>query len=515
MVPGLKQEFSGDLECRTTMDLFTIEELSEVTGARVLGRHDSGQRPAAIRRLTTDSRDVRRGDLFIALTGERFDGHDFVEQAFQRGAVAALVVSSEAAGRPSDRVSSLLTGPGIAGGRRRSVLGVPDTLRAYQDLSAAYRRRFEIPVVAVTGSNGKTTTKEMVARVLSRRWRVLKTEGNLNNRIGVPRTLLCLTPHHQAAVVEMGVDQRGQTARLCDIVRPTVGVITNIGPDHLEIFGSMDASVQAKAELVDMMPDTGTLVLNADDPYFDELAARAACRVMTFGLSERAQVRAMAVASDQRRGVTFKLMLPERARGIPVELRVHGAHNLHNALAASAVGYVLGLAGAKIAEGLAAFRPAPMRSLVMHRRDGVRLIDDSYNANPASMKAAIDMLAELGARSRTVAVLGDMLELGPEAEAMHREIGGYLVDRGITRLVATGKLGHHIAAGARAAGMDEGAIQEVAEATDAAASTQELVGNGDAVLVKASRGMRMEQVIDALREPSLKRSPMRNRPNIA
>lgn len=468
------------------MPLFTVEEILEVTSARVLAGEVQPASQAMIRRLCTDSREVRPGDLFVALKGERFDGHDFAAAAIRRQAVGVLVQE----GYRPERLAA-------AGGRGPLVLAVADTLLAYQQLAAHHRSRFRIPVVAVTGSNGKTTTKDMVAGVLAERWRVLKTEGNLNNRIGVPQTLLRLTPRHGAAVVEMGVDAQGQTTRLSEIARPTIGLITNIGPDHLEFFGSMDASAQAKGEMLDLLPPEGAAVLNADDPYFDYLASRARCRVLSFGLSERAEVRATEMVPDRRRGMAFRLTLPGRARSPVAMLAVHGAHNLSNALAAAAAGHLLGLSGTAIARGLARFRPATMRSQVSVHR-GIRIINDCYNANPASMKAAIDLLAELGAGNRTIAMLGDMLELGPTSVALHREVGAYLARRGISALIACGRLGHGLADGARSAGMESDRIREAADAVQAAALLPSVVRAGDVVLVKASRRMQMERVVEAL-----------------
>ena len=481
------------------MALFTVQEILEITGARVVTGQDPRQLRGAIRRICTDSREARPGDLFVALLGERFDGHEFVEAAFGRGAMGAIVQDRS---RFTNMRTSATGQPGRGrsmGAQRAFVLEVPNSLLAYQQLAAHHRRRFHHPVVAVTGSNGKTTTKEMVARVLEQRWNVLKTEGNLNNRIGVPHTLFRLTPRHQAAVVEMGVDQRGQTAQLCEIARPTIGLITNIGPDHLEFFGSLEGSAQAKAELVDFMPADGALVLNADDRYFDEFAARARCQVLSFGLTNRAQVRAVGVAQDSRRGVTFGLVLPDRKRHSLVTMRTYGTHNVCNALAAASVGHLLGLSGSAIADGLASFRPTSMRSQVVVR-DGIRIINDCYNANPASMRAAIDVLAELGATARTVAVLGDMLELGSDAFHLHREVGEYLAGRRVSYLIATGDLGKSIAEGARAGGMAHGQILEATDSSRAAVATKELVHRGDVVLVKGSRGMRMERVMEALTE---------------
>ncbi|MGQ0809718.1 MAG: UDP-N-acetylmuramoyl-tripeptide--D-alanyl-D-alanine ligase [Nitrospiraceae bacterium] len=472
------------------MAIFTVEELLEVISAKLLATGDAQWMKRRIRRLCTDSRTVRPGDLFIALKGDRFDGHAFVETALRRGVAGAIVQESYRTTR-SDRA------PKRTDRKAPFLLGVPDPLFAYQQLASHHRCRFDVPMVAVTGSNGKTTTKEMVAGVLAQEKVVLKTEGNLNNRIGVPQTLLRLASRHQAAVIEMGVDREGQTIRLCEIARPTIGIITNIGPDHLEFFGSMEASAQAKAELLDLLPSDGVAVLNADDAYFAYLAARARCRVVSFGISSQADVRAADVRSDDRHGIRFKLILPGKARPTVVLLRAQGAYNVSNALAAAAVGHVLSLTGSQMAQGLARFRPAAMRSQVS-MWNGVRIINDCYNANPASMKAAIQLLAQLGSSKRTIAVLGDMLELGPESHAMHREVGKFVTEQGVSELIACGALGRALAEGARSAGMAPDRVTEMPDALSAGAAAKGLVRRGDVVLVKASRGVRMEQVIEAL-----------------
>lgn len=463
------------------MPLFTVEEILEITSARPLPAETAREARRGVERISTDSREVQRGDLFLALQGERYDGHTFVEEAVRKGAIGA-VVSREwsPAGKPWLLVE------------------VEDTLRAYQQLAAYHRSRFDIPVVAVTGSNGKTTTKEMVAAVLAERGRVLKTEGNLNNRVGVPRTLLRLSEEDRAAVIEMGVDQVGQTSRLCDLVRPTIGVITNIGPDHLELFGSLEASAQAKAELLDYLLPEDAVVLNVDDPYFDYLAARARCPVTSFGLGETAQVRAVDVTSDASRGTVFGLQLRGRARPAPMTLAAHGSHNVANALAAAAVGHLLGMSSTAIGRGLAHFRPAAMRSEVTAAGD-ITIINDCYNANPASMKAAIDMLHGLSQGRRKVAVLGDMLELGPASPKLHREVGEYLGQKGVAYLIAVGELGRELAAGAKRAGVPVSHISEVADAAAAAKTVKALVQSGDVVLVKASRRLLLEQVVASLR----------------
>lgn len=473
------------------MALLPVTELQEVIGARVLAGDVSGRTEQRIRHISLDTRSLRPGDLFLAIQGDRFDGHEFVGTALSRGAVGAIV-------RDSYNVSALSLKRDL---KRRVpfILGVRDPLSAYQRLAAYQRSKFKIPVVAVTGSNGKTTTKEMVASVMAHRWKILKTEGNLNNRLGVPQTLFRLNSRHQGAVIEMGVDNVGQTASLCEIARPTIGIITNIGPDHLEFFGSMEVSAQAKAELLDLLPADGAAILNADDSYYDYLAARARCRVVSFGFSAKADVRAANVKSDGRNGTIFHLQLPGKARRTIVHIRVQGSHNVMNALAAGAVGAVLGFPGTVIAQGLSHFRPAAMRSqiLVSH---GVKLIIDCYNANPASMKAAVELLTQAGENRRTIAVLGDMLELGPNAAHMHEEVGGFVARHGVDYVVTCGVLGRSLAQGAKQAGLDHTRIVQVSDAQAAVAAVKAIVKPGDVVLIKASRGMRLELVADALQK---------------
>ncbi|MFO0705683.1 MAG: UDP-N-acetylmuramoyl-tripeptide--D-alanyl-D-alanine ligase [Nitrospira sp.] len=471
------------------MPLLTGEELREVISVKMLSGDAARWPRQRIRQLSLDTRSIKPGDLFVAMKGDRFDGHDYVATALSKGAVGAIVHDSYVIPPAVAKTGSKTSPPFI--------LGVRDPLFAYQQLATHHRSRFAIPLVAVTGSNGKTTTKEMVASVMGQRWRVLKTEGNLNNRIGVPQTLFRLTGRHEAAVIEMGVDNVGQTTRLCEIARPTIGIITNIGPDHLEFFGSMEGSAQAKAELLDLLPADGAVVLNADDPYFDYLAARARCRVVSFGYSAKADVQALQEKSDGRDGTIFRLVLPGKVRHTIVRIRVQGSHNVTNALAAAAVGVVLGVSGAVIAQGLSRFRPAAMRSQVVVSH-GVRIINDCYNANPASMKAAVQLLAQSGTGHKTVAVLGDMLELGPGAVRMHEEVGGFIAQQHVSHLIVCGELGRSLAEGARRAGMDRAAIMELPDAVAAASAVKAMVSSGDVVLVKASRGMKMEQVVSAL-----------------
>ncbi|MCP9454689.1 MAG: UDP-N-acetylmuramoyl-tripeptide--D-alanyl-D-alanine ligase [Nitrospira sp.] len=470
------------------MPLFTVEELREVISTKVLAGECPGWLKLPIRRIHLDSRSIRRGDLFVAIVGDRFDGHDFVGAAIEGGAMGAIVQDTFHAAALVNR----------RGGNERLplLLGVRDPLLAYQQLASHHRSRFDIPVVAVTGSNGKTTTKEMVASVLAQRWKVLKTEGNLNNRIGVPQTLLRLDGRHEAAVIEMGVDRVGQTTRLCEIARPTVGLITNIGPDHLEFFGGMEGSMRAKAELLAWLPEDGAAVLNADDPYFEHLASRSRCRVVSFGFTHKADVRATQIRVENR-GTFFRLWLPGKVRPVAVRLRVQGEHNVANALAAAAVGNLLGVPPMSIVEGLSCFRPVAMRSQVF-MSCGITIINDCYNANPASMKAAIRLLAQRGQGRKTIALLGDMLELGSAAASMHEEVGVFVAEQGISQLVVCGSWGRHVAAGAERGGLDRSRIVLVPDAARAGEVVKALARSGDVVLVKGSRGMKLEQAVEIL-----------------
>lgn len=466
------------------MALFTGDEVLAATGGTLL----KGTTGRPVQRVCTDSRKVRKGDLFVALKGARFDGHRFIDEVFTRGANGVVVEAFPRQVKVSRPV------------RARSVpfvVKVPDSLKAYQDLATFHRTRFDIPVVAVTGSNGKTTTKEMVAKTLSQCWRLKKTAGNANNRIGLPQTVLGLTAVHQAAVLELGVDAEGQTTRLAEIARPTIGLITNVGNDHLEFFGSVEGSARAKAELLARLPQDGTVVLNADDPYYEFFRRRACCAVVSFGFREKADVRGSHVQRNGAR-TEFRCHVAGCRRSHRFALHAHGTHNVSNALAAIAVGHVLGLSVANMVNGLSRFRPVAMRSQVSSWQ-GITVIQDYYNANPDSMKAAVTLLQELGAGRRTIAVLGDMLELGTETRTLHREVGAFLAGRRVSLLVACGELGREVAHGASTGGMAASQVFETRGVSDAARILKKLVEPGDVVLLKASRAMQFERLADALR----------------
>jgi UDP-N-acetylmuramoyl-tripeptide--D-alanyl-D-alanine ligase len=348
------------------------------------------------------SRSIKPGDLFFAFPGERVDGHDFLEQVFDQGAAAAVI---------SHQVNFQ---------NRAALIMVADPLTALQDLAYYYRRLYSIPVVAVTGSTGKTTTKDLIAGVLEQRFNVLKTSGNYNNEIGLPLTLLQLKHSHQVVVLEMAMRGPGQIAALCELSRPQAGVITNIGKTHLELLGSQEAIALAKGELLQALPSDGWAMLNAEDPWQVKLSEKVSGEVIFYGYSDHCTISASQVVLNNLAGVEFKLSTP--AGQTPCFLPLPGAHNVTNALAAAAVGYRFGLTPQEIAAGLQSASLTEMRLEIKQGKDGVKIIDDSYNASPSSTIAALKLLAESGGE-RTIAVLGDMYELGEETVDGHRQVG--------------------------------------------------------------------------------------------
>jgi UDP-N-acetylmuramoyl-tripeptide--D-alanyl-D-alanine ligase len=447
--------------------------------------------PAFFRGVSTDTRSLAPGALFVALRGERFDGHDFVAEAFTRGAAGALVSTEVDAAGP--------------------LVIVPDTLLALGALAAAHRAALSPKVIAITGSTGKTTTKEMIAAILCQGWRTARTPGNYNNEIGVPLALLELDGTYQAAVIELAMRGRGQITQLARMARPQVGVITNVGLSHLELLGSREAIAEAKAELLTDLPEDGAAVLNADDAFFSLLVERSPCRVVSFGQrfdSAVAQARAPSsgalpaspdVAVDEVRvnadGST-EFRLRARWGEHHIALSVGGRHHALNAAAAAAAAIAAGADPAWVAPGLASFAGAEKRSRIVAAPAGFTVIDDSYNAAPDSMRAALELLADLPG-NRKIAVLGDMRELGPMAAEWHREVGELAAEMGVTALVTVGELGRFIAAGARAgaAGAD---VMEASDNAAAAAAVAARAEPGDVVLVKGSRAMAMEEIVERL-----------------
>jgi UDP-N-acetylmuramoyl-tripeptide--D-alanyl-D-alanine ligase len=453
--------------------LTLAEVVRGVQGALLGGRLD-----AVAGGVTIDSRTAEHGDVFFAIRGAHQDGHAFVAHARARGATAAVVT----------RVP-----PDLTVGPEFGVVLVEDTTQALQRLAAVQRRRFTGPVVAITGSNGKTTTKELTALVLGTRLRVLRPPGSFNNQWGLPLTLLGLDAAHQAVVLELGMNAPGEIAALAQLARPTVGVVTTISAAHLAGVGSLDGVQAAKGELVEAVPADGLVVLNADDHRVAALADRARARVVTFGEGPGADVRVAGLSATPA-GLSFTLHAG--GQSAMVELPLAGRHNALNAAAAVAVGLALGVALSPGAAVLAQARPVKGR-LVWRDAGGVRVLDDTYNANPVSMRAALDTLQDGGAAGAHLwVVLGDMLELGTHTEAAHRDVGSWVAALPVAGFAAVGPAMRAAAATATAAGAREVVTFDTPE--QAALHVATRVAPGDRVLVKGSRGMQMERAANAL-----------------
>ena len=458
----------------------TWNEVLAATNANVHSGKLSGN--DAIPKITTDTRKIETGDLFIALRGENFDGAEFAADALQKGASAVLV------GVPlSKSVEKALKNA------KGAVLTVSDTLAAYQAIAHAWRMKFGVPVVAITGSNGKTTTKDLTAAVLSARGTVCRTAANYNNEVGLPLTLLGMTSGDVAAVVEIGMRGLGQIAALAPVAAPTIGIVTNVCEVHMELLGSIDNIAKAKAELVQAIPAGGTVILNADDARVATMRSLAAdnVRVLTYGIGADADVRAEALrlTSD---GSQFMVTWNNERHDYSIPLA--GRHNVSNALAALAAGFVLGYTPQEMQTGLRRLAVTKMRYEV-HEVGAWTFINDAYNASPSSMAAAVETTANLY-EGRKIAVLGDMLELGDAAEEAHRRIGRRVAELGFAALVTYGPQSRWIHTAAEAAGCPVCRHAETHEA--AAEHLRTLLRDGDTVLFKGSRGMKMEAVIALL-----------------
>ena len=448
-----------------------ISEILQWTDADLVGILGPDIAPEAV---VTDSRSVAEGDLFIALRGERFDGHDFVEAAFERGASAALVERSwDGAGRS-------LSGP---------LLAVDSTLLALGAMAHAYRRRYDLPVVAVVGSVGKTTTKELIAAVLGQRYQVLKTVGSENNEIGVPRTLLQLSPNHEAVVLELAARRVGDIEYLCSIAEPTVGVLLNIGTAHLEYFESVEGVAKAKGELLDYLGESLTALVNADDRVVVQEVQRTKGRLLTFGFVRESGFRGEGLVLDQEGCGHFLL------HNNPIELKIPGRHNAYNGLAAASIGRILDVDWEDIQHALAQFEPVSMRAEIV-RKDGLVVINDCYNANPDSMLAALELLGDVPG-ARKIAFLGDMLELGPQSGDLHAAVGVEVATKADI-LLATGKQSKELVAAARSAGTDETQARHFDNLDLAGEFIAANLCRGDVVLVKASRAMAFDRIVERI-----------------
>jgi UDP-N-acetylmuramoyl-tripeptide--D-alanyl-D-alanine ligase len=451
------------------MDLLPLSKLAEFAQSHV----SLGKSEIPISRISTDSRTLQSGDLFVALRGENFDGHAFIDKAVERGAAGAIVDRNWTGKAPTDF----------------ALLRVDDTLVAYQQIAARYRGSLSLKVVAITGSNGKTTTKDFVAAVLGTRFRVTKTEGNFNNHVGLPRTILEATSEDEIGVWELGMNHPGEIAALAKIAAPNIGIITNIGVAHIEFMGSREAIAREKGALAEALRADGTLILNADDSFSAEIARRTRAKIVFAGTKE-GSLR----ATDLRQSASgSEFTILEDAHRCRAQLPVPGLHMIQNALLAVAAGRVFGLSIENCAAGLAS-APLTKARLQIKTIRGVQFIDDSYNANPESMRAALATLAELETDGRRFAVLGEMAELGRESKPGHREVGEAAATLKIDELIAIGETAATIADAARDAGLENarsvGSVSEAAEILAGETSPNDLV------LIKGSRAARTERVLE-------------------
>lgn len=424
--------------------------------------------------VSIDSRTLKPGDLFVAIHGRRFDGHDFVSQALVEGAVGAVVDRWPVEGF-SERT------PGC-------VWRVPDTLRALGDLARFHRQRFKVDLIAVTGSSGKTTTKSILAHLLSDREPLLVTPGTQNNLIGVPLTLLRLSPKHRRVILEFGTNRWGEIRRLTEIAQPTIGVITNIGPAHLETFGDLKGVLRAKAEMCEVLDPKGTLVLCADDPLLWEAGKKLPHRVIWFSTQRQAQIRASQI---QMEAWGSRCLVNDR---LALTLPLPGRHNLMNALAALAVVQALEEDLSEAVERLGSIQPVAGR-LVQRQWEECLVIDDTYNSNPASLRAALEVLQGIQSSGRRIAVLGDMLELGEQAESFHAEAGRWVAQEKIDFLLTVGPLSRRLGLCALEAGFPRETTFSFETSEEAGEFLLRLVHPGDLILVKGSRAIQMERIL--------------------
>lgn len=455
------------------MDSVSLSQICDAVGGTLV----EGDPRTKIDHVSTDTRTLVPGSLFVALTGERFDGHAYVGQAVEAGAAALMV-------------QSVAKAP-----ENTACIGVEHTLAGLKDLAAWYRSQYQIPLVAVTGSTGKTSTKEMIAAILGARYYTHKNAGNFNNEIGLSHTLLALDHSHEALVVEMGMNHAGEISVLSRMAKPDVAVITNIGLSHIGNLGSQENILAAKLEILEGMAPNAPLVINGEDTLLAGAVKRMDRPVIRCGFSEGNDVRALDVRMPGESGSVFTAVTADAA--CEITLNSPGRHSIQNCLCALGAALSVGLTLEEAAEGLKNLAGAKMRLTVETTDFGTKIINDAYNASPDSVDAALSVLMEMDAR-RHYAVLGDMLEMGEYANSAHYKTGEKAAKSGIDGLVAIGELSRHTARGARDAGMDGAGVFHCMEQTQAITYLKTSLGPGDAVLIKGSRGMRLEQIVDAL-----------------
>ena len=450
-----------------------VKEIVKITGGKLLsGDPENTIEPADI---STDSRDIKKGALFIALTGSNFDGNDFVGEVLKKGAIGAII--SGTGGRRS--------------GTGKIIIQVKDTTKALQAIAAHHRRKFQIPVVCVTGSNGKTTVKDMAWHILSSKYNVLRNEGTKNNHIGVPQTLLKLNSKHEICVLELGTNHKGEIALLAGIARPTVAVLTNIGPSHLEFLGDLKGVLEAKKEILRYLDKkNGLVILNGDDGLLSGISGKE-FKILRYGFNGSNDLRAEALTS---RSNNIIFVVNNR---MVFELNLLGLHNVYNALAAIAAALHFGIGHRTIRETLVNYKPTNMR-LELEKVSGINILNDSYNSNPMSMMRALEVVKHYPAKAKWI-VSGDMLELGKESERFHRLIGEAIAKSDVEGLMTFGELSKHTLAQARALGMKRDKLWHCSTHDEIAKVLKKVAKKGDVVLLKGSRSMRMEKVLEKLK----------------
>ncbi|MCX8024312.1 MAG: UDP-N-acetylmuramoyl-tripeptide--D-alanyl-D-alanine ligase [Thermanaerothrix sp.] len=472
--------------------MITLGDILEaLTGKRLAAAEAIALSEAAV-----DSRQVIPGGMFFALPGERTDGHDFVEDAFKRGALLAFVQHEVATARPTFDITTVSTQTESPIPEPPFLVRVPDTLRALQDIARFWRRKFSPRVIGITGSVGKSTTKEVVAEVLSQRYRTLKNPGNLNNEIGLPLTLLRLGAGYDCAVLEMGFYVPGEIAFLCDLALPQIGIITNIGTVHAERAGSQEAIARGKSELVQALPPApeGVAILNYDDPWVRWMADKTRARIFYYGLDPKADLWADNIESQGLKGLRFRLHFGHEVLHLRVPML--GRHAAQTALRAAAAGLVCGLSWQEIIQGLQYARNQ-LRLVAVRLPNGALVLDDSYNAAPESMLAALNLLNEI--EGRRIAVLGDMLELGPYEAEGHRLVGIRAAEVA-DHLITLGQRARMIAEAALHAGLPSNRIVHAEDISQVVEVLRQILKEGDVVLVKGSHGLRMDRIVAALED---------------
>ncbi len=467
--------------------MLTLADILEaLTGQRLPGAD------LVITEASVDSRQTIPGSLFVALPGERVDGHQFIATAFDRGAHLALVKEDLSAQYPvlDIRAEKRIHIDHIP--QSPFCLRVDDPLTALQTIATFWRAKFDLRVIGITGSVGKSTTKELVAEVLSQKYHTLKNPGNLNNEIGLPLTLLHLGKGYECAVLEMGFYVPGEIKFLCDIAKPQVGVITNIGTVHAERAGTKEDIARGKSELVQSLPAEGTAILNYDDPYVRAMAEKTQAKIVYYGLDPRADLWADQIVSDGLEGIHFTLHY--RSEAMQVRVPLIGRHSVHTVLRAVAVGMVEGMAWAQIIYALKSSR-TQLRLVAVYSESGAMLLDDSYNASPESTLAALNLLDDLDGRK--IAVLGDMLELGKYEQEGHEKVGIRAAEI-VSNLVTIGERGKLIARAAHQAGLSQKNIQSFQTCEETTEYLRSTITRGDVVLVKGSHGMRLDRIVSAL-----------------